>query len=84
MSASSSACLSPDERNLPGIVLSYTDDDVFSFGSLEIRMLMGFANGLSALCDVVIVVALCYYLHSKRTGFRKYVRVVWRVRLSAI
>lgn len=83
MSASHLA-ISSGERNLPGIVLSYTDDDVFSFGSLEIRMLMGFANGLSAVCDVVIVVALCYYLHSKRTGFRKYVRVVWGIRPNAV
>ena len=52
-------------------LVRYTDRDTFSFGTLMIRMLAGFANGLSAVCDMLITVALCYYLHSKRTGFRK-------------
>ncbi|KAI1782098.1 hypothetical protein LXA43DRAFT_1069331 [Ganoderma leucocontextum] len=50
----------------------YTDNDTFSFGSLKIRMLAGFANGLSAICDILITISLCYYLHSKRTGFKRY------------
>ncbi|PIL35023.1 hypothetical protein GSI_02810 [Ganoderma sinense ZZ0214-1] len=62
----------------------YTDNNVFSFGSLEIRMLMGFANGLSALCDVVIVVALCCYLHSKRTGFKRTDSIIDRLIVYAV
>ena len=51
----------------------YTDRDIFSLGSLKIRILTGFANGLSVICDILITVALCYFLNSKRTGFRRYV-----------
>ena len=47
------------------------DTDIFSLGSTETRILVGFANGLSVLCDITIVGALCYYLNSKRTGFRR-------------
>ena len=70
----STAFCSPTPRDAYRVsYLSYTDNNVFSFGSVAIRVLMGIANGLSAVCDVVIVAALCYYLHSKRTGFRRYV-----------
>ena len=52
------------------------DTDIFSLGSTETRILVGFANGLSVLCDITIVGALCYYLSSKRTGFKRYVLVL--------
>ncbi len=53
--------------------IRYTDSIVFSLGTVKTRVLAGFANGLSAICDIVITTALCYYLHSRRTGFRRYV-----------
>lgn len=47
--------------------------DLYYLGSLETRVLAGFANGLSVVCDIVIAASLTYYLHYKRTGFRRYV-----------
>ena len=35
------------------------------------RIIAGIDNGMSVLCDVVIMASLCYYLHSRRTGFRR-------------
>ena len=52
---------------------SYKDRYIFSLGSTESRILTGVADGLSVLCDIIIVAALSYYLHSKRTGFKRYV-----------
>ena len=49
---------------------------IFSLGSLEIRILAGFANGLSVICDLVIAASLYIYLNSKRTGFRRYVYAI--------
>ncbi|KAI1789991.1 hypothetical protein LXA43DRAFT_1062490 [Ganoderma leucocontextum] len=57
----------------PGMVISvnlHTHGDIFYLGSLETRILAGFANGLSVICDIVIAAALSYYLHHKRTGFK--------------
>lgn len=36
------------------------------------RLLTGIDNGLSVVCDIGIIASLCYYLHSKRTGFKRY------------
>ncbi|KAI1782787.1 hypothetical protein LXA43DRAFT_1187399 [Ganoderma leucocontextum] len=58
----------------PGMVISvnlHTHGDIFYLGSLETRILAGFANGLSVICDIVIAAALSYYLHHKRTGFKR-------------
>ncbi|KAM5540774.1 hypothetical protein V8D89_005418 [Ganoderma adspersum] len=54
-------------------VRSYTHriDIIFDARSIEGRALGGVANGMSAVCDIVITAALCYYLHSKRTGFKR-------------
>ena len=35
--------------------------------------LVGTGNALSVVCDIIITAALSYYLHSKRTGFERYV-----------
>ena len=49
-------------------------NSIFFLSSLEMRILASFANGLTAVCDIAISATLCYYLHSKRTGFK---RQVW-------
>lgn len=59
----------------------YTNPDFFSFASLEMLCLVGVGNGLSALCDVAIVIALSYYLNSKRTGFKRC--VLWVPRITS-
>ena len=35
------------------------------------RIIAGIDNGLSVICDIGIMTSLCYYLQSKRTGFRR-------------
>ena len=47
--------------------------DIFSIGSIEVRILAGFANGLSVICDVTVAFGLCYYFKSGKTGFSAYV-----------
>ncbi|KAM5536912.1 hypothetical protein V8D89_009459 [Ganoderma adspersum] len=57
-----------------GIVISvnfYTHRNNLFLSSIETRILSGLANGLSVVCDVVIAASLSYYLHSKRTGFKR-------------
>ncbi|PIL34992.1 hypothetical protein GSI_02779 [Ganoderma sinense ZZ0214-1] len=71
----------------PGMAISvdmYTDDDIFSLGTLKTRILAGFANGLSAVCDILITASLCYYLHSKRTGFRRTDSMIDRLIVYAV
>lgn len=51
-----------------------------SFSGLELQIVVGIANGLSVICDVVIVVALCYYLESKRTGLGRCALAIWSAR----
>ena len=58
------------------VALSFTHSDIFSLGSVEIRVLAGFTNGLSVVCDVLIAAGLCYYLNSGKSGFAKYVPIV--------
>ncbi|KAM5536876.1 hypothetical protein V8D89_009423 [Ganoderma adspersum] len=58
----------------PGIALSvrfYQDNSIAFFASFEARILSGFTLGLSVVCDVLISVALSYYLYPKRTGFKR-------------
>ncbi|KAI1789960.1 hypothetical protein LXA43DRAFT_1018703 [Ganoderma leucocontextum] len=71
----------------PGIVMSvrlYTDRYIFSLGSTETRILAGVVDGLSVICDVAIVAALCYYLHSKRTGFKRTNSMIDRLIIYAV
>ncbi|PIL34934.1 hypothetical protein GSI_02721 [Ganoderma sinense ZZ0214-1] len=58
----------------PGLALSirlWDHANITYFAMLSTRILGGIASGLSVLCDIIIVLALCYYLHSKRTGFKR-------------
>ena len=50
---------------------SYQDNSIAFFASFEARILSGFTLGLSVVCDVLIVVGLSYYLHTKRTGIKR-------------
>ncbi|KAM5536906.1 hypothetical protein V8D89_009453 [Ganoderma adspersum] len=71
----------------PGIAISvhlYTNNGIESIGSLEIRILAGFANGLSVICDIVIAAALTYYLNSRRTGFERTNSIINRLIIYAV
>ncbi|KAI1789959.1 hypothetical protein LXA43DRAFT_536913 [Ganoderma leucocontextum] len=71
----------------PGIAMSvhiYTDRYIFGLGSAESRILAGVVDGLSVICDVAIVVALSYYLHSKRTGFKRTNLMIDRLIIYAV
>ncbi|KAM5541173.1 hypothetical protein V8D89_005102 [Ganoderma adspersum] len=71
----------------PSIVMSvdiYKDRYIFSLGSTESRILTGVADGLSVLCDIIIVAALSYYLHSKRTGFKRTNSMIDRLIIYAV
>ncbi|PIL34895.1 hypothetical protein GSI_02682 [Ganoderma sinense ZZ0214-1] len=52
--------------------------------SPEMRMLWGVSSGLSVVCDILIVAGLCYYLHSKRTGFKTTDSIIDRLIIYAI
>ena len=58
-------------------LISHAHSDIYYLGSLETRILAGFANGLSVVCDIVIAASLTYYLHYKRTGFKRHVQGVY-------
>ena len=58
---------------LTGENSSYTEPNFFSLASREMLSLVGTGNALSVVCDIIITAALSYYLHSKRTGFERYV-----------
>ena len=47
--------------------------EVLAIGSLPIRIMGGCAGGLAVLCDILIVVGLCYYLRLGKSGFKRYV-----------
>ncbi|KAI0708465.1 hypothetical protein C8Q76DRAFT_744516 [Earliella scabrosa] len=71
----------------PGMALTihlFVDTSIFSIGSLQIRILAGFANGLSVICDVLIAAGLCYYLSSGKSGFTRTNNMVDRLMLYAI
>ena len=62
----------------PSIVLTqlcfsrYYNRGIAVLSSPEIQILGGIASSLSVICDIIIVAGLCYYLNSKRTGFKRY------------
>ncbi len=47
----------------------FSNKNIFSIGDLEVRILAGFANGLSVICDVTIAAGLCYYFQAGKSGF---------------
>ncbi|KAI1789990.1 hypothetical protein LXA43DRAFT_1095894 [Ganoderma leucocontextum] len=55
----------------PGWYCLWFHSDITYFNLLSTRILGGLASGLGVLCDIFIVLALCYYLNSKRTGFKR-------------
>uniref|UniRef100_A0A5K1JZM5 Probable 3-oxoacyl-[acyl-carrier-protein] reductase oxidoreductase (EC) n=1 Tax=Ganoderma boninense TaxID=34458 RepID=A0A5K1JZM5_9APHY len=63
---------------------SYMDTYIFSLGSTKSRILTGVVDGLSVLCDMIIVIALSYYLHSKRTGFKRTNSMIDRLIIYAV
>ena len=50
----------------------YYNRGIAVLSSPEIQILGGIASSLSVICDIIIVAVLCYYLNSKRTGFKRY------------
>ncbi|KAI0767689.1 hypothetical protein C8Q74DRAFT_971679 [Fomes fomentarius] len=71
----------------PGIALTvhlFTHTDIFSLGSIEIRILAGFANGLSAICDIVVAAGLCIYLRAGKSGFSRTNNMIDRLMIYAI
>ncbi|KAI1783575.1 hypothetical protein LXA43DRAFT_321838 [Ganoderma leucocontextum] len=62
----------------------YTHTDNLFLGSVEIRILSGLANGLSIICDVLIAASLSYYLHSKKTGFKRTDSIINRLIIYAV
>ena len=50
--------------------LRYTHKGICFLSSFETQMLTGFLNSLSVVCDVIIMIVLCYYFSSIRMGFK--------------
>ncbi|KAI0752498.1 hypothetical protein C8Q80DRAFT_1267045 [Daedaleopsis nitida] len=65
-----------------GYLLTHTQ--VLALDSPVIRIPTGFAGIMSAICDIAIVIALCYYLQSGRSGFAKTDSLVDRLMMYAI
>lgn len=61
----------PDAAVIQPQRLSFQDNTIMFFDSFEVRILSGFWLGWSVICDVLIAAALSYYLHSKKTGFKR-------------
>ncbi|KAM5536908.1 hypothetical protein V8D89_009455 [Ganoderma adspersum] len=71
----------------PGIAISvdlYMHSDSLFVSSLETRILSGFANGFSVICDLLIAMSLSYYLRSKRTGFKRTDSIINRLIIYAV
>ncbi|PIL34890.1 hypothetical protein GSI_02677 [Ganoderma sinense ZZ0214-1] len=65
-------------------VYMYYHREIAALSSLEIRILGGIESGMSVICDVAIVIGLCYYLNSKRTGFKRTDSIIDRLIIYAI
>ncbi|KAM5541168.1 hypothetical protein V8D89_005097 [Ganoderma adspersum] len=62
----------------------YIDNFIFSLATVNMRIIAGIDNGMSVICDVVIMASLCYYLHSRRTGFRRTDSIINRLIVYAV
>ena len=51
-------------------------NSLFNLGLLRVRVVASLANGLSAICDILIASGLCWYLHIGRSGFKQCVVAV--------
>ncbi|PIL34892.1 hypothetical protein GSI_02679 [Ganoderma sinense ZZ0214-1] len=57
-----------------GLVIAlrmYIDSYIISLATVRMRIIASTGSVLSMICDITLMISLCYYLHSKRTGFRK-------------
>ncbi|KAI0767693.1 hypothetical protein C8Q74DRAFT_1370425 [Fomes fomentarius] len=71
----------------PGIALNvhlFTHPEFSYLGSLDIRILAGFTNSLSAICDVVVAVGLCVYLRAGKSGFSRTNNMIDRLMIYAV
>ncbi|KAM5546002.1 hypothetical protein V8D89_000128 [Ganoderma adspersum] len=71
----------------PGIAITvhlFANKDIFTLGSDYIRILSGFANGLAAVCNIVIAAGLCWYLQTGRTGYKRTDNIVDKLIVYAI
>ncbi|PIL28936.1 hypothetical protein GSI_08983 [Ganoderma sinense ZZ0214-1] len=71
----------------PGIAITihlFVNKEIFTLGSDYIRILSGFANGLAAVCDIVIAAGLCWYLQTGRTGYKRTDNIVDKLIVYAI
>ncbi|KAI0708471.1 hypothetical protein C8Q76DRAFT_799729 [Earliella scabrosa] len=60
------------------------DTSPYSFGTVNVRTVTAFTDGLSAVCDILIAVGLCYYLRSGRSGFVRTNSVLDKLMVYAI
>ncbi|KAI0708473.1 hypothetical protein C8Q76DRAFT_799731 [Earliella scabrosa] len=61
-----------------------TNPDPFSLGTVPVLIMSGFADGLSAICDLLIAGSLCYYLRAGKSGFVKTNSLVDQLMVYAI
>ncbi|KAI1784929.1 hypothetical protein LXA43DRAFT_1040218 [Ganoderma leucocontextum] len=59
-------------------------NSLFNLGLLKVRVIASLANGLSAICDILIAAGLCYYLHIGRSGFKTSDTIIDRLMLYTI
>lgn len=81
---SSSLCEPSVKSTLKYLHPSFVNKDIFTLGSDYIRILSGFANGLAAVCDILIAAGLCWYLQTGRTGYKRTDNIVDRLIIYAI
>ncbi|KAM5541171.1 hypothetical protein V8D89_005100 [Ganoderma adspersum] len=70
-----------------GVAISehmYYNREIAVLSSPEIQILGGIASSLSVICDIIIVAGLCYYLNSKRTGFKRTDSIIDRLIIYVI
>ncbi|KAM5546245.1 hypothetical protein V8D89_000371 [Ganoderma adspersum] len=59
-------------------------NSLFNLGLLRVRVVASLANGLSAICDILIASGLCWYLHLGRSGFKHSDTIIDRLMLYTI
>ncbi|KAI1793342.1 hypothetical protein LXA43DRAFT_1092886 [Ganoderma leucocontextum] len=57
---------------------------LFHLATTKVRIIASLANGLSAICDILIALGLCYYLHISRSGFKNSDSIIDRLMLYMI
>ncbi|PIL28635.1 hypothetical protein GSI_08677 [Ganoderma sinense ZZ0214-1] len=59
-------------------------NSLFNLGLLRVRVVASLANGLGAICDILIASGLCWYLHLGRSGFKHSDTIIDRLMLYTI